>query len=117
MIRKSDWKTKPLPLKREKLGYEKFFSDADAEKLLNGYKPRDMDDKWFVYSEDGWIYFVRSWTGNHIFGLKLHFTAVGGAKVIESWFNSNPQDFRSLGEKENIRLIDSIIETMFKIES
>ena len=117
MIRRSDWKTKPLTLKREKLGYEKFFSDADAEKLLNGYKPRDMDDKWFVYSEDGWIYFVRSWTGNHIFGLKLHPTAVGGAKVIESWFNSNPQDFRSLGEKENIRLIDSIIEKMFKIES
>ena len=75
MIRRSDWKTKPLTLKREKLGYEKFFSDADAEKLLNGYKPRDMDDKWFVYSEDGWIYFVRSWTGNHIFGLKLHPTA------------------------------------------
>lgn len=45
MIRRSDWKTKPLTLKREKLGYEKFFSDADAEKLLNGYKPRDMDDK------------------------------------------------------------------------
>ncbi len=47
-----------------------------------------------------------------IFGLKLHPTSGGGSQVTESWFNGDPKEFRSPGEKKNIRLIDSIIKNI-----
>lgn len=114
-ITKSAWKTKPLPSQRRNLGYERFLLDEDAEKLLSGFRPRGMDDRWFVYSEDGWVHFVRSWTGHHIFGLKLHPTSAGGAKVIESWANDDPREFNSPGDEENRRTIDGLLVNLFNI--
>lgn len=115
MIKKSDWKTKPIPEKRENFGYENFFSDADAETLLRGFKPRDMDDKWFVYSDAGWVYFVRSWTGHHIFGLKLWSTTAGGSRVIESWVNANTDEYNSPGKEASIQLIKRLLQNLFHV--
>jgi hypothetical protein len=112
---KSAWKTKPLPVQRINLGYERFLLDADSEKLLNGFRPCDMDDRWFVYSEDGWVYFVRSWTGHHIFGLKLHPTPAGGAKIVESWANDDPREYNSPSDEENRRSIDGLLFNLFNI--
>lgn len=114
-ITKSEWKTKPLPSQPRDLGYERFLLDADAERLLSGIRPLGMDDRWFVYSEDGWVYFVRSWTGHHIFGLKLHPTPTGGSIVIESWANDDPREFNSPGDEENRKTIDSLLFNLFGI--
>lgn len=116
MIKKNDWKTNPIPDTRENLGYENFFHDIDAEKLLSGYKPLDMEDKWFIYSEDGWVYFVRSWTGNHIFAIQLAGSPAGGANVISSWVNTNQDQYRSQGREQDIKLLNGIIKGRFNIE-
>ena len=116
MIKKSDWKIKPMPEKRSDLGYQNFFWDVDAEKILCGFKPRDDGDKWFLYFEDGWIYFVQSWTGFHIFGLKLWPTPAGGSKVIESWVNANPAEYNSPGNKKNIEIINRLLANLFQID-
>tara|TARA_B100000795_G_scaffold200674_1_gene154456 strand:+ start:324 stop:503 length:180 start_codon:yes stop_codon:yes gene_type:complete len=42
------------------------------------------NDRWFIYYEDSWVYFVRSWTGYHIFGFKLAVSPDGSANVIAS---------------------------------
>ena len=70
------------------LPYDRFFYDSEAKKILDGFKPRDMDDKWFIYAEEGWVYFIRSWSGKYIFGLKLdgspagvHITTAGSTQT------------------------------------
>ena len=115
-VTKKDWKIKPLPEEKEKLDYHNFFGDADAEKIVHGFKPRDMDDKWFVYSEDDWVYFVRSWTGHHIFGFRLRPTPAGGLKVIESWVNANPEEYNSPGKEANIEIINRLMMNLFQIK-
>lgn len=82
---------------------------------MNGFKPRDMDDRWFDYSEDGWVYFVRSWTGHHIFGLKLYPTPAGGANVIESWTNDDPREYNSPGDEQNRQVVDGLLVSIFHI--
>jgi hypothetical protein len=57
-IVKSDWKTEEKPKNMRQLPYERFFYDSEAKKILDGFKPRDMDDKWFIYAEEGWVYFI-----------------------------------------------------------
>ena len=31
--------------------------------LKKGLIPQQMEDKWFIFYEDGWLHFHRSWTG------------------------------------------------------
>ncbi|MEZ8132037.1 hypothetical protein, partial [Enterovibrio norvegicus] len=116
VLTKSDWKTEPFPIKKDDLGYEGFFCDEDAEKIMSGHKPEDMDDKWFIYSEGGWVYFVRSWTGHHIFALQLTGTPTGGVKVIASWVNRNFEQYRSPGKEIDIQIINNLIKSRFGVE-
>ena len=116
MVTKNNWKTMPIPQERENLGYQNFFWDSDAEKIMSGYKPVDMDDKWFIYSENGWVYFVRSWTGHHIFAFQLTGSSAGGAKVVASWVNANKDEYRSLGKEMDIQIINNLIKSRFGIE-
>lgn len=60
---KSSWKILDAPRQCEPLEYEYVFDDADADRLQLGLIPQEMEDKWFVYFENGWLYLHRSWTG------------------------------------------------------
>jgi len=63
-----------------------------------------------------WVYFVRSWTGHHIFAIKLTGSSAGGAKVTDSWVNADPQQYRSSSKKTNVELLNGIIKSRFEIE-
>lgn len=72
----------PPPKAREQLDISAVFSDAEADRIKQGFAPRDMDDRWFVYYEDGWLNFHRSWTGAHIYALKLDGCPFGSASSM-----------------------------------
>ena len=61
------------------------------------------NDRWFIYYEDSWVYFVRSWTGYHIFGFKLAVSPNGSANVIASWANRNIDEYRNKTKKTTYR--------------
>jgi hypothetical protein len=76
----------PLPSKREAFELTAVFSEAEAERMRMGHKPEEMEDKWFVFFEEGWLYFLRSWTGICIYALRLESTP-NGVRVAEGWAN------------------------------
>ncbi|TLM72996.1 hypothetical protein ACONUD_07400 [Microbulbifer harenosus] len=115
VVKKEDWKVKNLPIEREDLGYSNFFWDSDAEKIMSGHLPTSMDDKWFVYSENGWVYFVRSWTGHYIFAFQLTGSSAGGSRVISSWVNTNPEQYRSQSRESDVQLLNDVISSTFGI--
>ena len=92
------------------LPYERFFYDSEAKKILEGFKPRDMDDKWFIYAQDGWVYFIRSWQGKYIFGLKLD-GSPAGVRITNCWVNANKEEYNSQSQEAEIALINNIIES------
>ena len=116
-VKKSDWKTMPIPVEIVDLGYQKVFCDVDAKKIMSGYKPEDMDDRWFIYYEDSWVYFVRSWTGYHIFGFKLAVSPNGSANVIASWANRNIDEYQSKSKENDIQTINDLINGIFDVSS
>lgn len=85
---RSSWKTLPDPSVMLPLGFEGLFADAEADVLMAGLLPSDMDDKWFVFHEDGWLRFVRSWTGLPVYAIRLTGSAAG-VRVIDSWMNGD----------------------------
>lgn len=89
---RSSWKTKPLPLAREALALELMFTDAEAEQITRGFIPKEMENKWFIFFEQGWLYFHRSWTGACIYALRLD-GSPAGVRVAESWVNRDPIEY------------------------
>lgn len=93
-----------------RLEVSEVFSDAVAERMRGGHIPVDMDDRWFIYFEDGWLHFHRSWTGAHIFALRLDASPVG-VQVMDGWASRDAEQYRSsdidLDRERVVRLIHS----------
>ena len=68
------------------------------------------NDRWFIYYEDSWVYFVRSWTGYHIFGFKLAVSPNGSANVIASWANRNIGEYQSKSKENDVPTINDLIK-------
>ena len=47
------------------------FSKEQYLKIKNGLIPNEMEDKWFIYFENDWLFFHRSWTGFGIYRAEI----------------------------------------------
>lgn len=99
-----------MPAERERLDLLLLFSDADVEQITHGHVPSDMDDKWFIFFEDGWLYFHRSWTGHCIFAVRLD-GSPNGVRVIEAWVNRNQEQYNSPGADADRRMVEQLIQS------
>jgi len=77
--RRGDWKTQQLPDERGTLEINRSYPAAEAEMIRFGSIPRQMEDKWFIFYEDGKLFFHRSWTGLCVF--VMYFCEKGDALV------------------------------------
>ena len=110
-VNKDTWKTKPAPEKKEFLGYEALFSDLEAERMIEGLKPMGMEDKWFIYHENGYLYLHRSWTGTLIYWLKLD-GSPSGVRVTESWVNRDTEEYKETEIEYDRQMLDFLIRRM-----
>ena len=60
---RSDCNTSPLPEARTTINLERMYSLDEFDRMKDGVVSESMDDKWFVFFEDPWLYCHRSWTG------------------------------------------------------
>lgn len=105
------WRHLAPPATREALAFDALFADAEAEQMIRGLVPSSMEDKWFVYFEDGWLRFHRSWTGAYIYALRLD-GSPAGVRVVESWVNRDPQQYKGTDVAYDRRLLRFIIDAL-----
>jgi len=105
----SSWKHLPPPEKREDLAFEALFYDVDLELLMQGFVPRAMEDKWFIYFDEGWLRFHRSWTGAFVYALRLD-GSPAGVRVVESWVNRNPEQYGGTDTEYDRRFVRFLID-------
>jgi hypothetical protein len=64
------WKN--IPIKNpQRIFIELVFSEEQYMKIKNGLIPQEMEDKWFIFFENNWLYFHRSWTGFGIYKAEI----------------------------------------------
>ena len=112
---KTSWKRLAPPSNRAPLGFAGFYFDERAERIIAGNVPVDMDDRWFIYSEDGWVYFHRSWTGACVFGVRLD-GSPAGVRVIDSWVNRDPTQYTGANIDQDRTLLRNLIDRYFPEE-
>jgi putative phosphoesterase len=108
---RASWKIQPMPEARNALPFTRDFSATEYERLRRGLIPRDMDDHWFVYLEDDWLYWHRSWTGFCIFQVRLE--PVGGDwRAVEVWVNGDPGQYRAMDKSSDVDHLNRLFEML-----
>jgi hypothetical protein len=109
---KAHWKILPLPADRERFSRDRVFSDADGERMRRGHIPEEMGDRWFIYFEDGWLYFHRSWTGACIFGVQLD-GSPAGVRVVDCWVSRDREEYKSTDTEADKATLTRLITRHF----
>jgi O-acetyl-ADP-ribose deacetylase (regulator of RNase III) len=71
-----------MPAERQPLAWRKWYSPQDMAVIERGLIPHEMEDKWFIFHEDGRLYVHRSWTG-----LCCYEVAWERGAISEAWYN------------------------------
>lgn len=105
----SSWNHLPPPADRVPLELEAEFTASEAEQLMVGLVPDRMEDKWFIYFDEGWLRFHRSWTGAFIYALRLE-GSPAGMRVTESWVSRNSEQYGASDVAYDRRLVRFLID-------
>ena len=105
------WKIKLNDISQPKrINFSMQFTDEQFYKITNGLIPEEMEDKWFVFFENNWLYFHRSWTGYCQF--KIRITKEKDEKqycVKEFYAERNPERYKCVDDTEDIKKISFLI--------
>ena len=109
MVQKGDWKTVDLPEQTAQFVLERTLSDKDLEAIQEGHRPQEMEDKWFMYQEDGKLFIHRSWTGYCIYVVELSQTGKLCVTV-----NRNPEQYRGTDLEQDRLLVEILINQLIQ---
>ena len=105
---RTSWKTLPLPEARTALDFNASYSGDDFERIRRGLIPRQMEDKWFIFYEEPWLYLHRSWTGRGIYGVR--FQSEGSmVTAVESWV-CRDSSYKSTSAEYDLAILTFLIE-------
>lgn len=107
---RSSWRKIPLalPSQRAKLKVDRTFADKDYNRLAQGLIPSAMEDKWFIFMENGILFFHRSWTGVCIY--ELHFNDRHCIK--EAWVNRDSEQYKETDTDYDGKLLFFLIDNL-----
>jgi hypothetical protein len=111
IARQSDWKTEPLPSKRAVIRHDQHFSSEEMAVVRRGVIPEQMEDKWFIYWNDGELYFHRSWTGRCIYVVKFEADQTG-CRMIEALANRDPGQYQETSDDRDRAMISFLIDVV-----
>ena len=105
----TSWRTKPMPktgISKVRVNIE--LSAAEMDIISKGHIPEAMEDHWFMYCDDEYIRYYRSWSG--ICAFEAHFYKKADQYVIdELCINQALMEFGVNGDKSGVALFVNLI--------
>ena len=100
-----------MPAKSETIDLEPHFYDPeDVIRMKRGFIPKEMEQKWFIYCTDEYIYFHRSWTGNLIYKVYIYEGSDGEWVISCAEINRDPDQYGGMDNSEDERIIFELID-------
>jgi hypothetical protein len=110
---RASWQIRPLPATRAPLRYERSFTPDEHARVVLGLVPRLVDDKWFIYFEQDWLYLHRASTGVCIYGVRLGPAPEKGASVVEeAWVNRTREEYTRTDDEYDARLLSFLVDRL-----
>ena len=101
------WKNEPIS-DPKRLEVTLHFTEEQFLKLKKGLIPHEMEDKWFIFFEDDWLYFHRSWTGYGIFKAQLT-KEKNGYSIKEFWAERKHERYSNEDDNSDIEALCFLI--------
>ena len=107
----TSWKNQPLPTRVATLPFRHGYTAEEFAALTRGLIPEEMEDKWFVFMQDGVLNFHRSWTGVCIYRVVLH--EENGVYIVhEVLVNRDPEQYKSTDDAYDSALLNFLIDAL-----
>jgi hypothetical protein len=106
---RNSWKTEPMPVKTARLPYARVFSIEEYGRISLGLIPREMEDKWFIFLEDDWLYLHRSWTGTCVYKVQLQ-QKEDKYNVADALVNRDPEQYLETDINYDAALLNFLVE-------
>jgi hypothetical protein len=103
----TSWTTFPID-NPKRIAINLRFTQEQFEKIQRGLIPDTMDDKWFIYFENDWLYFHRSWTGYGVYKCKVD-RDESGYFISELWAERNAEKYGLVDDKKDVELFSRMI--------
>ena len=104
---KDTWQNQPID-NPKRIAIDLHLTDKQFSKLTNGLIPQQMEDKWFIYYENEWLYFHRSWTGNGMYKAKLN-KETDGYSITEFWAERNQEKYKNEDDNTDVETFSFLI--------
>ena len=109
-----DWETIAMPETKVEFVMDYELSMSDIEILRQGFLPKEMEDKWFVYCQADTLYFHRSWTGFCIYIVEI----CESHETLRVTANRDPEQYAETtieGDKINLAiLLNSLLDKPYE---
>lgn len=105
------WKHEPID-NTKRIYISLHFTEKQFSKLTKGLIPQQMEDKWFVFYENDWLYFHRSWTGYGLYKAQL-IKEKFGYSIKEFWAERNQEKYKNEDDSTDIETISFLIARGF----
>jgi ADP-ribosyl-[dinitrogen reductase] hydrolase len=113
---RATWKNEPIE-NPKRIEIALHFTEEQFSKLKLGLIPHAMEDKWFIFYENDWLYFHRSWTGFGIFKAQL-INGQDGHSITEFWAERNQDKYSIEDDQSDIEtLLFLITEGLLGIDT
>ena len=100
-----------MPEARARLGYARSFDRDRHARVVRGLVPREMEDKWFVFYDEPWLFFHRSWTGLCVYQVRLRAEGEGSV-VEEAWVNRAPEEYRETDDAHDVAILSFLVDAL-----
>src|SRR5258708_5647894 len=108
---RASWKSQPMPEARARIPFARSFDRDRHRRVTLGLVPREMEDKWFVFFEEPWLWLHRSWTGVCIYGVRLRAEGEGSV-VEEAWVDRKPDEYRETDDAHDVALLSFLVDSL-----
>jgi hypothetical protein len=112
IAKRSDWETLEKPPKKyATLDIKRKFTEEEMIKIKRGIIPQSNDDKWFIFYEEGTLYFYRCWSGFCIYWMKFE-NKGDGYHVIDARVNRDRQQYESSSDETDLKVLNMLIDIL-----
>jgi hypothetical protein len=109
-VKRSDWKTLPLPERFSTSPLDRNYSAEESDLIMAGFLPLEMEDnKWFLFFENNTLFCHRSWTGFCMY--QVHFVRDRESlRATHAEVNRDPDQNSNTDDAEDVEHIYSVIQ-------
>lgn len=113
---KQDFNIQPFPDAHVTIDINLSYSKKDRLKIIKGLIPREMEDKWFVFFDQGVLNFHRSWTGFCVY--RVYCNDDGNKFIlIQADVNQDQEQYTETNDEINRQMIAYLINVLLLKET